>query len=785
MNRSRSLNWLKPLHNSPLHHCKVLVTANDTGVGKTWVCAQLVKEFSAAGYKVAYTKPVETGCEDDQPGDAAFVREQNPEVDCATGLRFRKPLAPLAAAASENQSLGLQDVLSVLDDGDSAQVHIIEGAGGISVPLDVDGSDWLSFAKLAEVDAVVVVIEDRLGAINQTRLVMHYLECLEIPSFVWLNKMEPQADHQNQEALHQLGMPLITRAEDILKLQSSARPMMLSQDSLESRKAKGLLRELKVQQRNRVNLASNDYLGLARHPALVQTAQQAAETWGTSSSASPLITGYLPIHQKLEQRVCDWHGFSHGLIWNSGFQANRSLLSLLPGKDDILLADKLIHRSLVAGCLQSGAAFHRYQHLDLDHLETLLKKFAPDLHEGARIWVMTESLFSMDGDWPDFEKLSILKEKYGFLAIVDEAHALGWYGKKGSGLLEHLGYPDFADILVGTFGKALASQGAYTLFRNPEYRETLVNFSEDFIYSTYLSPISAAVALKAVDLVESMEEQRPLWHQDSSVFRHKLQTIFPKVPEGTSPILPLQPETPSEAKGLHQKLLTENIQTAFIRPPTVPPGSTRLRISLNASMDLPTLADQIANIAKPAISVPRTKTWLGGWGIPPSWALDALPEHQWLPPTASNLESGSFDAAYSLGASLLLRKEQAAGTTLLAPFFDFKKESGQGGKITRAQLLYIQKWLSRDPIAALNDFYQKADLPLQITELPYPQEDLLWGIEQLLDDVPLPDSPLSASAFWGGNDALLDPSQIQSHFERPTILPLATHNLHELLPETQ
>ena len=770
------------------HPFKVLVTANDTGVGKTWVCAQLVKDFRTSGYSVRYTKPVETGCEDGQPEDAAFVESQNPGVNCTTGLRFRQPLAPLAAAAEDGRSIGLEDVVSVMESDDTAQVHVIEGAGGISVPLDEDGSDWRTFAQDAEVDAVVVVVEDRLGAINQTRLVMHYLESLECPVFVWLNRINPDADHQNQDALEQLEIPLIAKAEEILKSPNSARPRLRSTDSLEDRKNKGLLRELKVQDANSINLASNDYLGLAQHLDLIRVAQLAAETYGTSSSASPLITGYLPIHQDLERRVCKWHGFAHGLIWNSGFQANRSLLSLLPGKDDILLADRLIHRSLVAGCLQTGATFQRYRHLDLDHLETLLKKASQDLPKGARIWVITESLFSMDGDFPDFEKLSELKDRYHFLAVVDEAHALGWYGEKGSGLLEHEGFQDFADILVGTFGKALASQGAYTLFRNPEHRETLVNFSEDFIYSTYLSPISAAVALKAVDLAEGMAGERPLWQQASEAFRRQLQTVFPKVPNGTSPILPLQPETPEEAKAIHHKLLSENIQTAFIRPPTVPPGSTRLRISLNASLDLPALATNILNVAKPDISVPsEATTWLGGWGIPPKWALDALAQyghgpHHWLPPTASNVQSGSFDTAYSLGASLLLRHGLASGTELLAPFFDFKKESSQGGKIARAQLLYIRKWLSRDPLAALNDFYQKAGLPIQVSEIPYPIEDLLWGIEQLLEDVDLPTVPVSATAIWGEKDALLQPSQIQQHFSHSSILPSATHNLHELLP---
>lgn len=582
----------------PFNHLKILVTANDTGVGKTWVSAQIVKQLHEEGLKVAYTKPVETGCVEGEPGDAAFVKGINPEVPCFTGIRFQKPLAPLAAAAEEGQEIGIEQVLAAHECEEPVSAHVIEGAGGVSVPLDKDGSDWKTFAEEANVSAIVVVVEDRLGAINQTRLTLHYLASVKFPVFVWLNRIDPNADFQNTEALQRLDVPLITSAKEILNPKAHL-ARFKSHYSLDDRLKSGELRSLSVHNSSYVNLASNDYLGLSTNPELIKAAKLAAEQYGTSASASPLITGYKQVHSALEQRLCDWYGspFDSGLIWNSGFQANRSILSILPQKGDVLLADKLIHRSLVAGALQSGLTFQRYRHLDLDHLESLLKKYTQLLPKDAKIWVITESLFSMDGDYPDFGKFAELKTRYPFIAIVDEAHALGWYGDSGSGLLEHFKAVDFADIIVGTFGKALASQGAFTLFRDPEYRELLVNFSEDFIYSTYLSPISTSVALNAIDLVSSSGSQRLRPQNASRDFRKALQSFCSNVPDGTSPIIPVQMETPEKTRELYEALLDLKIQTGFIRPPTVPPGSTRLRISLNAKLDLKSLAEEIVQAA--------------------------------------------------------------------------------------------------------------------------------------------------------------------------------------------
>lgn len=185
--------------------------------------------------------------------------------------------------------------------------------------------------------------------------------------------------------------------------------------------------------------------------------------------------------------------------------------------------------------------------------------------------------------------------------------------------------------------------------------------------------------------------------------------------------------------------------------------------------------------------MPDTTTWLGGWAIPPTWALSILDKHfpgqshQWLPPTANTLANTQPTAAYSLGAALLLRENLATPAYLYAPFWDFKRESGQGGKVARAQLLYVRKWIRRDPLAALNDFYRTAGIPLEISEIPYPEADLLWGIDQLLEDVFLPGSPIPAQATFGENDTLLDIPALSASFQTPTLVPKASHHLDELL----
>lgn len=351
------------------------------------------------------------------------------------------------------------------------------------------------------------------------------------------------------------------------------------QQSLNERDASGLRRSLRVWENDPslLNLAANDYLGLAHDPSVIAAAIEAATRYGCSASSSPLISGFQPPHQELEAKLCRWHGFPHGLLWNSGYAANQALLSRLPRSGDLVLADRLIHHSMVSGILQSGARLIRYRHNDIEHLESLLAQHASD---DRVIFVVTESVFSMDGDSPDLKALANLKQTYPFCLILDEAHGTGWYGPSGAGLAAEVGILPQVDILVGTLGKALGSQGAYTLFHNPSLREYLINEAGEFIFSTYLSPIAAAAGSEAIRRCQELTSDQSAWRQTSKNLRQNLRADGWDVPEGDSPILPLHLGDATRTTGFAGRLRQAGILVGAVRPPTVPAGTSRLRISL-------------------------------------------------------------------------------------------------------------------------------------------------------------------------------------------------------------
>lgn len=351
------------------------------------------------------------------------------------------------------------------------------------------------------------------------------------------------------------------------------------QEELTERRRKGLLRELSVVTPDpaRLHLAGNDYLDLAHDPAVIAAAREAAASHGCSSSSSPLISGYGPPHRDLEIELCRWHGFESGLVWNSGYTANQAVLARLPRKGDIVFADRLIHNSMVSGILHSGARLIRYRHNSIAHLREVLHRASPG--HGIR-FVVTESIFSMDGDAPDLAALASLKKELPFCLIIDEAHATGWYGPNGSGLAAETRICGEVDILVGTLGKALGSQGAYTLFHDPILREHLINHAGEFIYSTYLSPIAAAAGAAAIERVRELTADQPAWRSASRTFREMLRADGWEVPEGDSPIVPVLVGETRQALSLAAFLRERNILAGAIRPPTVPAGSSRIRFSL-------------------------------------------------------------------------------------------------------------------------------------------------------------------------------------------------------------
>ena len=353
--------------------------------------------------------------------------------------------------------------------------------------------------------------------------------------------------------------------------------------SLAQREGSTLRRKLtaRASDDKRVNLADNDYLGLSRDPAVVAAAVAALHEWGASSAASPLVTGYTEIHQKLEQTLASWHGYAHGLVMNTGFSANSAVLGGLPKKGDLILADRLVHASMLDGIMASGARLRRFAHNDLDALELMLHE-EPAL-DGV-IFVVTESVYSMDGDSPDLKRLASLRKRFGFCWVLDEAHATGWYGATGSGLQEGQGAFAGADIVVGTLGKGLGSQGAYVLSHAPEVRDALINFAGEFVYSTYLAPSCAAAALAAIERVKGMSGERAELHALSHAWRDGLVEAGFAVPSGDSPIIPLILGDADVTLKYATALRAAGYMVSAIRPPTVPVRTGRIRISLRRGL---------------------------------------------------------------------------------------------------------------------------------------------------------------------------------------------------------
>ncbi|MEY4388178.1 MAG: hypothetical protein RLY20_3461 [Verrucomicrobiota bacterium] len=354
-------------------------------------------------------------------------------------------------------------------------------------------------------------------------------------------------------------------------------------EALNERKSGGLLRQLEARPAHPrwLNLADNDYLGLSRDPAVMSAAAAAAVKWGASAGASPLITGYTELHAELERTLAGWHGYQHGLVWNSGFAANSAVLGMLPKRADVVLADRLIHASMVAGIVRSGARLRRFPHNDLHALQAMLAEEAG--RDGA-VFVVTESVYSMDGDCPDLAALAQLREEYEFFWVLDEAHATGWFGESGAGALEAQGASSEPDVVVSTLGKALGSQGAYTLFRDGTLREWLLNEAPEFVYSTYLAPPAAAAALAALKHIRKMGAEREQLHALSRSWRAAMQSAGAKVPEGDSPIVPVLLGAAERAVKVQRTLLERGFRVSCIRPPTVPDGTARLRVSLRRGL---------------------------------------------------------------------------------------------------------------------------------------------------------------------------------------------------------
>lgn len=360
---------------------------------------------------------------------------------------------------------------------------------------------------------------------------------------------------------------------------------------LKKRKDEGLIRTLRpisyrhqcriwFNKKEYIDFSSNDYLGLCRHPKLIEAAKLALDRFGASSSASRLMSGSLELHHQLEEKVAQFKNKEAALVFNSGYQTNIGIISSLYERGDCIFSDRLNHASIIDGILLSEARFFRFQHNDMEHLESLLEK---ERDKFKKALIITETIFSMDGDRAPLKELVHLKEKYNCEILVDEAHATGIFGKNGSGVVEEEGLTDKIDLIMGTFSKALGSFGAY-LATSKKVVEYLINVCRSFIYSTALPPATIACNLASLELINEEPYRREKLLESAQYFRQTLKAKDFKV-RGISQIVPVVLGDNINTIELADRLKQKGYWVLPIRPPTVPKGEARLRFSLTVYHD--------------------------------------------------------------------------------------------------------------------------------------------------------------------------------------------------------
>ena len=327
-----------------------------------------------------------------------------------------------------------------------------------------------------------------------------------------------------------------------------------------------------------LNFSSNNYLGLANHPKLRAAAKEAIDRYGCGSAASRLISGNMTLHEELERKIALLKGTESALVFNSGFQANTGIIPALVGEADVVFSDALNHASIIDGCRLARARIAVYPHADMNALERSLRESA-----GARRkLIVTESVFSMDGDEAPLRTIVELGERYGAAVMVDEAHATGIFEPGGAGLVGKLGLNDRVQIQMGTLGKALGAFGAFVAGTR-ELRAFLINRCRSFIFTTALPPAVMAMGIAAIDIVNHEPDRRDRLRRNCALLRAGLGDLGMETGGGPGHILPVIIGDAARCMTFSERLLGRGVFAQGIRPPTVPPGTSRLRITVMAT----------------------------------------------------------------------------------------------------------------------------------------------------------------------------------------------------------
>ena len=361
---------------------------------------------------------------------------------------------------------------------------------------------------------------------------------------------------------------------------------------LDELKEKGLHRSLRVIQGEQgpwvelegkrvLNLSSNNYLGMASHPRLKEAAARAAHSHGCGSSASRLICGTLELHEALEKRLAKFMKTEAALVFNSGYAANVGIISSVIGKGDIVFSDELNHASIVDGCRLSRAEVVIFPHNDMTALEEKISSSFREVPDRRRLMVV-DGVFSVDGDLSPLPELVRLADTYDALLMVDEAHATGTVGPGGRGTLAHFGVEGKVHIIMGTLGKALGGFGAFAAGQR-ELIDYLINTSRSLIFSTALPPSVLSSALAALDILEKNPSPVAKLRGNADYMRDSLKALGYNVLSSRTPILPIVIGEAALSTEFSRLLLKEGVLAMAVRPPTVPEGTSRIRVTVMAT----------------------------------------------------------------------------------------------------------------------------------------------------------------------------------------------------------
>ena len=360
-------------------------------------------------------------------------------------------------------------------------------------------------------------------------------------------------------------------------------------DELSKIKKSGLYRELKVvgnAQDTRIDIegktylsfCSNNYLGLANHPSVVNAVKKAVDEYGWGACASRLVSGNMTLHEALEKQISRFKRKDAAIVFPTGYMANLGVISSLVSGGDLVVSDKLNHASIIDGCRLSGAVFRVYAHCNMEKLENILKKSS----KYNRILIVTDSVFSMDGDLAPLPDIVRIATKYNAMVMVDEAHGTGVFGQNGRGVVEHFNLHNEVDVVMGTLSKAIGSLGGYVCGDN-DLISYLRNKARPFMYTTALPPAVCAASIAGINLIQEDPSLREALWNNVRCIKERLGSLGVDMMSSQSQIIPLLIGDTQKAVDISKLLYERGILIPSIRPPTVPANSSRLRMTVMSS----------------------------------------------------------------------------------------------------------------------------------------------------------------------------------------------------------